>query len=233
MNLVCYASENMTISQERLIVSSLRYGVERYFSYGVKDIDPFFKGVNKKILEAERGAGYWLWKPYVINKALLELNEGYLIYSDAGVELVAPVKCLIDSMDQNILFFSNGWPYFDWNKAKVMDAIYPRWRDDWNVRNERPQVQASVIVMKVCDEVRRFMSEWLAWCQVPGFIDDSNEERHLGFQDHRHDQAILDLLAKKYNYKLHWWPTRYSEHLKRTDPYPVCFDHHRKRNHEW
>src|SRR5678815_1619069 len=103
ISLVCYASENMTISQEHLITSSLKHGVERVFSYGVKDIDPFFYGVNKEILMAERGAGYWLWKPYVINKALLQLSEGdILIYSDAGVKIIENVNHIIEKMDQDI-----------------------------------------------------------------------------------------------------------------------------------
>src|SRR5678810_953547 len=102
ISLVCYASENMTISQEHLITSSLKHGVEKIFNYGVKDIDPFFYWVNKKVLEAERGAGYWLWKPYVVNKALLECNEGdILIYSDSGIKLLEDVEHIVNKMDQD------------------------------------------------------------------------------------------------------------------------------------
>jgi hypothetical protein len=233
--LCCYASENMTVSQERLIVSSLKYGVEKTFSYSPESYDPIFYSVNKKTLDAERGAGFWLWKPYIINAALHSgyLNEGdILIYSDAGVEIINEVRHIIEKMDQDIFFFSNGHPYFDWCKKKVMDAIYPEWVKDWEVRNEKPQVQASVIFMKVNDKVKEFMAEWLAWCQIPGFIDDS-DGGHKGFQDNRHDQSILGLLQMKYGYKLHWWPTKYADHLPRTDQYPVMFDHHRRRNSEW
>jgi hypothetical protein len=231
--LVSYASNNMYVSQERLVCSSLKFGVEKTFTYGVKDIDPLFYSMNKKTLEAERGAGYWLWKPYVINKAL---HSGYLqdgdilIYSDAGVEIVADVKCLIDRMDEDILFFTNGFKQVEWCKGNVLGSILHSWA---KYENET-QVQASVIVMKVGDKVREFMREWLAWCQIPSFIDDTNTEgSYPTFAEHRHDQAILTCLQIKYGYKLHWWPTKYSDHLPRTDGYPVMFDHHRKRNNEW
>jgi hypothetical protein len=233
ISLVSYASDNMVISQERLVVSSLKYGVEKTFTYGVRDIDPLFYSMNKKTLEAERGAGYWLWKPYVINKAL---HSGYvqegdiLIYSDAGVEIIAPVKCLIDVMDEDILFFTNGFKQVEWCKGNVLIGMM----GSINALEDKPQVQASVVVMRVTDRVKEFMSEWLVWCQMPHFIDDIiMGHNYVTFADHRHDQAILTNLVYKYGYKLHWWPTKYSDHLPRTDTYPPMFDHHRRRNGEW
>jgi hypothetical protein len=88
--------------------------------------------------------------------------------------------------------------------------------------------------MKVCDNTKDFMREWLAWCQMPGLIDDSpSQDNWKEFAEHRHDQAILTCLQIKHGYKLHWWPTIYSDHLPRTDSYPAMFNHHRKRNNEW
>lgn len=235
--LVSYASNNMIISQEKLVVSSLKYGVEKTFSYGPDCIDPMFYSMNKKTLDAERGAGFWLWKPYVTNKALHSgyLHEGdYLIYSDAGVEILNDVRHLTNAVDEDILLFSNGWRHAEWCKADCMKAI-----NHWEVFDNftQPQVQASVIVMKVTDRVIDFMREWLLWCQMPGLIDDS-PSKHTNFKtfaDHRHDQAILTCLQIKHGLKLHWWPALYAEHIKAgySDSYPVMFNHHRKRNHEW
>lgn len=230
--LVSYASENMYISQEKLVVSSLKYGVEKTFTYSTKDIDDFFYKVNQKTLEQQRGAGYWLWKPYVINKALHSLQQGdILIYADAGVEIINEMRLIIDRMDEDIFFCTNGFNHLEWCKMNCVKAICA---DALVSANKFPQVQASVIVMKVTDKVKAFMAEWLAYCQLPGFIDDSPcENNYPTFAEHRHDQAILTCLQIKYGYKLHWWPTQYSDHLPRTDSYPPMFNHHRRRNHEW
>src|SRR5689334_19513736 len=108
ITLVSYASDNMTISQEMLVVSAYKHGVDQVVSFGRKDIDDNFYLTNKDILDAERGAGYWLWKPYIINKMINKLNEGdILIYSDAGVALINPVQLVIQEMKEDILFFTN------------------------------------------------------------------------------------------------------------------------------
>lgn len=231
--LISYASDNMTISQEALVCSAYKYGVDQVLSFGRKDIDENFYLTNKEVLDQPRGAGYWLWKPYIINKTINKLNDGdVLIYSDAGIRLINDPKSVIDRMNEDIFFFSNGWRHVEWCKADCMKAINHWVRlDDF----KQPQVQASVIFFKVCDNTKRFVKEWLLWCQMPGLIDDSPSQlaNFQTFADHRHDQAILTCLQIKYGYKLHWWPTIYSEHLPRTDSYPALFEHHRLRNHEW
>lgn len=51
--------------------SALEVGkVDIHYSYGPNDIDPNFKKKNKDILSRTRGNGYWLWKPYFINRKI-------------------------------------------------------------------------------------------------------------------------------------------------------------------
>lgn len=236
---ITYSSGNMDISAKKCVESMERNGVDkamqkdgpRYY----RDEDETFWRVNDATLTAERGAGYWLWKPYIIFWAMEYANDGdTLIYSDAGVEFVNHVSHIINRMDQDIFFFSNGWPHYDWCKKMVFDSIIPDFRGQAMRREDMPQVQASVIFFRVNANTRKFVKEWLLWCQMPGFIDDSPSEgpEYAGFQEHRHDQAILTCLAYKYGYRQHWWPTQYSQHLTRTkeDDYPVMFNHTRKRD---
>jgi hypothetical protein len=224
----------MTKAQELCVSSSLKYGVNEAYKFHQGCIDPQFYEDNKEVLDQSRGAGYWLWKPYCIHRVMQNCKDGdVLIYSDSGCEWVNNVHELINPMDQDILFFSNGHQHIHWCKMDVLEAIIP---GKYSYNNQ--QVQASVIVFKVSKVTRDFVKEWLLWCQMPGFIDDSPSKlpNDKEFAEHRHDQAILTCLQIKYGYKLHWWPDKLwyeSQKYKWPDRYPAMIKHHRKRNNEW
>jgi hypothetical protein len=229
--LVNFADEKMTRSQLLCNESAAKCGVDMVYSYNNYNISKEFYASNADVLNSDRGAGYWLWKPYFINRKILDLADGdILIYCDSGIEWLRNANEIISRMDEDIFFFTNGHIHAEWCKMDVMKAI-----NSWPFDNDK-QVQASVIFFKVNNNTRRFVEEWLLWCQMPGFIDDSPSvtPNYPTFAEHRHDQAVLTCLQIKYGYKLHWWPTQYSEHIRIPgDDYPAMFNHHRKRNNEW
>lgn len=241
VRLVTYATDNMSKSMVLCAKSAKEHGVDEVQARTPSDISDEFKDLNKEIFQHERGAGYWLWKPYFIYKAMLEMNEGdILIYADAGVEFQHHVNNIIEQMDESIFFFSNGHNNVDWCKMDVMLLILPNLLYQGthlqDCLQSYKQVQASVIFLKVNKQTKDFVKQWLLYCQIPGLIDDSQSrvDNYPAFSEHRHDQAILTCLQIKYNYKLHWWPTQYSEHIRMPgDNYPAMFNHHRKRNNEW
>jgi hypothetical protein len=230
---VTYSDDQMTISRDKCIMSMKKNGVDEV--EGNIALDYHFCSVNSSIIDHPRGAGYWLWKPYVISKMMERCCDGdILIYADAGVEFVNHVSHIIDRMDENIFLFTNTHPNHHWTKRETLDAMMPGWENTYHINTPWPQVQASVIFFKVCQETRNFVKRWLLWCQMPGLIDDSKGAQKPYFQDHRHDQSILTILATQAGYKLHWWPTAYAEHIRVSgDDYPVMFNHHRKRNNEY
>jgi hypothetical protein len=249
IRLVSYADGKMINALRLCAESASKQGVEQCITYqrymvcgepGMHEIYKEFYEFNKSVLDQERGGGYWLWKPYVIYLQMLNAKEGdILIYSDAGVEFVNPVREIIDRMDEDIFFFTNGFLNVEWCKGDVYCNILHEFPDLPFEYKDRKQVQASVIFFKVNQKTRDFVKEWLLWCQMPGFIDDSPSKlpNYPTFAEHRHDQAILTCLQIKYGYKLHFWPTKYSEHIRHTarpeDSYPTMFNHHRKRDSEW
>lgn len=233
--LVTYASPNMTRSRDLCVDSALKHGCTHAWPQSDDTMSFEFKDFNKDILSAERGVGYWLWKPYFIYKAMqLMADNETLIYADAGVEFINHVSYITTRMDENIFLFTNTHPNHHWTKREVLAAMMPDWDENYTVDTPWPQVQASVIFFRICKETRDFVKRWLLWCQMPGMIDDEKGLQHPYFQDHRHDQSILSVLATQVAYKLHWWPTAYAEHIRVAgDTYPVMFRHHRKRNNEW
>ena len=244
---ITYSSGNMEQSAAKCIASMKNHGfdkAERLYCDQCPDCLGDFYILNSKTLKAERGAGYWLWKPYLIFHAMYFMNDDdILVWSDAGIEWIGNVREIVNRMDQDIFMFTNGWKHVEWCKMDCIMAINgyddSDFRGtDYDVRDYAgyTQVQASVIFFRVNQKTRDFVKEWLLWCQMPGFIDDSPSKlpNFPTFAEHRHDQAILTCLAIKYGYNFnHWWPTPYSMHLPRTDQYPVLFNHHRKRDNEF
>jgi hypothetical protein len=237
---ITYTDENMTKSAALCVNSMRKNGVESYFAYRPYLIQDSFINFNSNIFKVgARGADcYWLFKPYIIYVELMALEENdILIYSDAGVEFINNVSHIIDRMDEDIFFFGNNWNHVDWCKMDVIMAIN---RGDVSILAK--QIQASVIFFRNTQKVRDFVKEWLLYCQMPNFIDDSPSKllNVFTFQEHRHDQAILTSLQIKHGYKLHWWPASYSDgqftydkiEQYQNDNYPVIFNHHRKRNDE-
>lgn len=231
-----FASANMTISQELCKKSALQNGCSNFITYNPGDIDEVFFLMNAAIFNQPRGYGYWLWKPYILLHKMMASNEGEIIvYLDSGVEVVNSLNYIKDRMQGDIWLFGNEHRHTDWCKGDVLHKMLKS--DDFEGWDER-QVQASVIFVKNTPFARNFVKEWLLWCQMPNFIDDSPSisPNVASFKEHRHDQAILTNLAIRYNIPLHWWPTQYGHSIKHhypKDNYPQLFNHHRKRNDEW
>lgn len=238
--LITFTDDNMTIAAEICVTSAQLNNVHETKIFGHKDIDPKFYKANKAILDTPRGAGLWLWKPYFIDRELKKMKDGdYLVYCDAGVEIVNNINHIIDRMQSDIWLFGNMWEHQHWCKG---DVLYKAGGIGvFNLGHNEKQVQASVIVIKNTPGARHLIAEWLKYCQVPGFIDDSPSKtpNHPEFREHRHDQAILTCLAYSYGVTLHWWPAMYNaghftyEKTGYTDNYPVLFHHHRMRNNDF
>jgi hypothetical protein len=244
--MICYADDQMTISQQLCIKSAKEIGkFDNALSFNQHSIDKYFYQRHKRILDSPQrggGKGFWLWKPYIVEQAIRELPDGdTLVYCDSGVEWIAPFQCLLNARNQeryeaenDIFLFSNGHKHLDWCKKEVLKAMLP---DTWNFQNHTKQVQASVMIFRVNDYTRDFCARWLAWSCIPGFINDSLSNTQLPeFREHRNDQSILTNLAIEEGIRLHHWPAQYWENKRVDFPgdnYPQMFYHHRLRNSEW
>ena len=184
--------------------SALEVGqVDEHHSYGPKNIDKEFWNKNHEILSKPRGNGYWLWKPYIINKTMVEkLNYGdYLIYTDAAMIFMNSSRLLINFLKEN-----NASMWF--NRLTLKEKKYSK-RDafiimgvDNPVFSETNQYMAGIQIYRKSDYTMKFIQEWLTYCQDKRII--TNEKNTLGqpnypgFVENRHDQTALSLLIKKY-----------------------------------
>lgn len=187
--------------------------VDKVISYSPNDVDRTFVAKNRKILKQSRGNGYWLWKPYFVQRALEKLNENdYLIYLDSGAFYINDVNYLLDQMEkdnQYIMAFEVPFKERWYTKRDVflyMDC-------DNSQYTETNQRMATMILIKKTETAVRFVNEWLYLCQQEDIITD--ERNHLGkhnysgFVDNRHDQSVFSVLSKKYGIKAYRDPSQY------------------------
>ena len=158
----------------------------------------FYKN-NQKILDCERGGGYWLWKPYFILNEVLLLNENeYLIYIDSGDIFSNNIKNYLDHkmIDNDLILmssFSSNHIYTKRDCFILMDCDTEKyWYNN--------QIEAGVSIWKKTAFTIKVLNEWLEYCSNWNIISDDNKNQNLnGFIDHRHDQSILTNLCIKYN----------------------------------
>lgn len=178
---------------------------DKVFEYTEDDLDEQFKQKNQKILSCKRGAGYWVWKPYVVAKALEQLNESdYLFYCDSGAFVTGDMHILIQYMNQmhtDILFCALDYIEKEWTKRDIFITL------DCDVAQytESHQRCATYFMIKKTPATQQFVMEWLKYAQSYELISDADNVIHQqanykGFRENRHDQSLLSVLSKKYDY---------------------------------
>lgn len=167
--------------------------------YGFEDIDKNFYQKNKNILDRERGAGYWLWKPYFILKTLNEVDDGdVVVYIDCGDRLHEnPIPYLTEKLKEiNSVILMGYHSHENWCKRVCFEKM--GCNSEMYIKSR--QLEAGFCAFKKCSESIDLVSEWLKFCENSDILTDdlvSNEK--LYFRDHRHDQAILTNLVIKNN----------------------------------
>ena len=195
-----YASNGFYHSQQYAIDQAKKFNFNT-IAYNETNIDENFKNKNKEILSNKRGAGYWLWKPYIISKTLRTLDNGdYLVYMDSGACIVKDVDNILRMVDhKGILTFSMKQKISKWTKG---DCFYILNKTNKNNFKDNDQIQATYIFIKKCNHSVDFIDKWLEYCTNKNLLTDIDNKHMNNFEDfidHRHDQAILSLMVYNEN----------------------------------
>ena len=190
---------------------------------------PEFYNKHKIFIENNpRGYGYWIWKPYLILNELEKMEDGdILFYCDAGCELNINGKekmiNFFDKVKKKSILGTKAWSN-DLTHTKI-DLVYFMGLNDQMELLKKPQMQATVLLIKKDMITMTLFREFYNICSNNyNLLDDSpSVNKSLAeFIEHRHDQSIFSLLAKKYsllNYDLD--PTCFHPNWNRGKLYPI------------
>lgn len=188
-------------------------GFHRCTTFSLRDLDADFRINNSHILSQTRGAGYWLWKPYIIYHTLKHLNQGdIMMYSDAGsyfVESAAPLIEMARSDHRGVVLFTMEHIQKNWTKRDafiLLDCDFP---PCWNSF----QHTAAFSLWKRTEFSLAFAERWLNYSTDARIITDQPNELGLPnlpeFHENRHDQSVLSLLAFKETVASYRDPSQY------------------------
>ena len=212
---------------EQLLKSVKIYGQEfDIILFNKKDIDDEFVEKNKFILNCNKGGGYWLWKPYIINKILEKINDNdILFYLDSKYYFIENFTNLYFNymINNDILVWKNkpNEPIYYMKNWCKMDVIlkYDIYNKVFN--EDLEDCWAGAFMVKKNNNTINYIKEWLEMCCVYEDITDSLSRINNSdlFYDHRHDQSLLNIVLQKYNIEPQNLENKY---LQNSDyPFPV------------
>jgi hypothetical protein len=191
---------------------------------------------NQYILSRPRGAGYWIWKPFIILHTLESLNDGDIVmYSDAAVEIIddlSPLFAIAGERDRVVFEIPGGHNNRTWTKRDCFILLGCDEEKYWNDL----QLTATFSLWKKTEENIAFLKEYLRYLRDPRIVtDDPNmcgKPNFMEFRDHRHDQSVLSILTRKHNFERFCDPSQWgnTERSKYPNsPYGQLINHHRRK----
>lgn len=178
------------------------------------NIDKDFFDKNRKIFEMTRGAGLWLWKPYIISKTLKECELGdFLLYTDSSVVFLKNIKTLTAILEEDggdIMLFENSTIEKCFTKREIFYFM-----DCEEAKANLNQLQASFLLFRKSPKSEAFVDEWLKYAQDERLLSSKhfckNIEEFPEYVVHREDQSILSVLAKKWEIHPFRDPSQYGD----------------------
>ncbi|MEM6795357.1 MAG: glycosyltransferase [Acidobacteriota bacterium] len=201
VTLLSSADRRYAPARDRCLATGERRGGFRAVkAAGPTDLDGDFVRRHLPILGQRRGAGLWLWKPYILLRTLEQLDSGWLFYADAGTEFLRGVEPILEhaeTVETDVLWLGEGFRERQYTKRDaliLLDADRPE-------ITESPQRFASHLLLRRSETSLRLLRLALDAATDPRILTDQpnqlGQPDYPDFVAHRHDQSILSVLGKR------------------------------------
>jgi len=169
----------------------------------------FWNQYRSFILSNKRGAGYWLWKPFIILEQLKRIGDNdVVLYADAGCEFRHGREFELANIVERTfdiaaceLNAGDGHGWKDYNIETWTNAYTLKKMGCPACLLTLPQFSATLVFVRNTSASKSFISDWLHFATVDGcscLIDRDTGNDSQAFKEHRHDQSIFSILARTY-----------------------------------
>jgi hypothetical protein len=159
----------------------------------------FWSKHGRFIETSPKGYGYWIWKPWLIKKALASMTTGdILVYADAGCTLhVEGLPRLLEYIDlvkeHGALVFQTEHLEETLTKMDVIHAMQA------HALMKTGQIHATTFLLQKSDTTVDLVDSWYEAVCNYSLLDDtpSKAPNCADIKDHRHDQSMWSILCKQ------------------------------------
>lgn len=210
--LLTYATHEYLPCQRKNKETALEHGFDHVVMCTPASLGTMFVAENYNILKENRGAGYWLWKPYLIlEKLKVSEDNDTIMYCDSGAHFIKSVSSLLSITGDIVLFHFDPIPENCHAQQTKRDAFVLM--DCEQYAYSYPIAHGAFQIYRKTDRAIAFLEEYLSYCKDRRIIsDDPNvmgKDNYPEFKAHRHDQSVLGLLAAKHGIQTYLDPSQY------------------------
>jgi hypothetical protein len=204
---VSYATAEFAGSQKLLNLTAKKFGLSTlpYDFEFIKKTEYYEK--NKQIFFNKKGAGFWIWKPYIIKHSLDKINnDDFLIYVDSDFGFINnPEELTKECQDVGAGLYIINFLCKIWTKKDcfiIMGCNSEKYYNEYLTLGGINCWMKSNLSYQILDE-------WLKFAQNPKLSTrDPGIDNFPEFKRHSTDQSILTNLTTKYNVKRFMPPNR-------------------------
>ncbi len=207
---ISYASRHFSNRKEKLVKLANESGFfDEFICYGEEDIPEDFKERHKEVWNmSKRGGGYWIWKPYIMQKTLDYLNDDDIfVYIDSGCDLNITedsikrfkeyIKVVKDHPNGMLRFELSHLMEKDFTNKKTIEYFKNKYNvtDGFmNIYLNSPQILSGIMVVKKTNFSKGLVQKFSTIVEDDAklFTDIYTEFN----ETHRHDQSMLSMLEK-------------------------------------
>ena len=188
------------LRQLRLERSAYQYaGIDKHHHWtrGKLKRTSFYRE-NKEVLDLKQGAGYYLWKPYIIYDALKRAETGdWILYCDNSFYFVQDAGILYELAERN-----NGFGLYCYDRAyQIQHVMQPVTRKKLGITDDllqQPVTVGGFMMFRKNEDTMRFVGEWLELCLDAELLVDQKEPCPPEIK-HRYDMPLLSYLRAVWN----------------------------------
>lgn len=179
-------------------------GFDQAIGYRMSDLPSDFAKKHERHFSYTRGAGYWIWKPYIVLDAIQKMsNDDILMYSDSGCHFIHSMQPVFDILEQTpnkVLAFRLSQIEKDWTKRDCFVELgcdKPEFTDS-------KQIMSTFFLCRKTEFAISIAKQWYEYASdfhmvADDFVSPSIFPNYPSFKEHRHDQSVLSLVCKLNN----------------------------------